>query len=134
MSHVLRIEPVNVGGPHRVQVFRFQQVPSSAAVRPPQGPPSPSSAVAGIWKRADAEAPQASRSLAKSHHAGLDPRVKRALEVGAIAAADAGLVAAGWMLGRHEEHKRAMQMLAYPYGLSTRQGAVYARAAAARRY
>ena len=42
-----------------------------------------------------------------------------------------GLVAGGYALGRYHERKKELERLAYPHGLSTRQGAVYARAAQA---
>ncbi|GAA5941236.1 hypothetical protein JCM3775_006656 [Rhodotorula graminis] len=100
----LQVQPVFVSGTPGVQVFRFQQT---------QAPLSQT----------------VSHSIGKAAHTGgVD---KRALAAGLITLADMGLVAGGYALGRHIERKKELERLAYPHGLSTRQGAVYARAAQA---
>ncbi|KPV74882.1 uncharacterized protein RHOBADRAFT_53812 [Rhodotorula graminis WP1] len=100
----LHVQPVFVSGTPGVQVFRFQQT--------------------------QARLPQtASHSIGKAAHAG--GVNKRALAAGLITLADMSLVAGGYELGRHIERKKELERLAYPHGLSTRQGAVYARAAQA---
>ncbi|GAA5833662.1 hypothetical protein JCM9279_001589 [Rhodotorula babjevae] len=99
-----QVEPILVPGTRGVQVFRFQQT---------QAPLST----------------MTSHSIGKAPHAsGIN---KGALAAGLITLADMGLVAGGYALGRHVERKKELEKFAYPHGLSTRQGAVYARAAQA---
>ncbi|BGP40351.1 hypothetical protein JCM10450v2_004332 [Rhodotorula kratochvilovae] len=72
-----------------------------------------------------------SRSLGKAsyggQHSGLDPRVKRVLEAGAIAVADAGLVEMGRAWGRREERERTERSVLNGVALSPRQTVIYLR-------